>query len=356
MESSSVFQQQNPLSSKKFTKKFIPVLFRALFLTFVASIFGTTLFWSLTSNGATHQLEWSSLGKFIIDAVGFYLLIVIGYALYIRAYIKRYYYDAGEQFITIKKGVFAPTEIHVQYGKIQDVYVDQDILDRILGIYDVHIASATFMSGIEAHIDGVNKDVAERIKNTLLGKITNGPTSSAHVQTESMPSSPVTPSVHLSREISSSMYPFDPMFRFSVFISSLLYALVATVFMAVFLHASSLAAFLFWFVIVYVLLISYELVWMKNYFFSFEKDMIVIRSKVIGSTEKHVPYHTIQDVVLNQGVVARLFGIGSVIIQNATAGGMGSIVLPGQPIAKAKEIVEVVRGIIGQTQGSRTGL
>ena len=58
-----------------------------------------------------------------------------------------------------------PAQIHVQYGKIQDVYVDQDLLDRILGIYDVHISSATYSSGIEAHIDGVDKVGAEGLKN-----------------------------------------------------------------------------------------------------------------------------------------------------------------------------------------------
>jgi membrane protein YdbS with pleckstrin-like domain len=355
MESSSIFQQQNPLSRRKFIKKFIPVFFRAIFTTAIIcmlSIFVSEIF---VENIGPHEVTWSGMGEFALAAIGIYLLIIIGNAFYIRAYIKRYYYDAGEQFITIKKGVFAPTEIHVQYGKIQDVYVDQDILDRILGIYDVHIASATVMSGIEAHIDGVDKEVAERIKNTFLGKIT-GDGVKIETQSPLNISNIVQTSVHLPKEISSATYPFDPMFRASVFLSSIIYALLGVVFIIGFMHVKNPYTLLVLFVFMYAALVTYELVWMKNYFFSFEKDMIVIKSKVIGTTEKHVPYHTIQDVVLNQGILARLFGIGTVLIQNATTGGLGAVGLSGQPIEKAKELVEVVRGITGRTQSSRSGL
>ena len=112
----------------------------------------------------------NAIGSFLLSSVlvtlGSLILVAVLYGLYISAYIRRYYYDASEQFLTIQKGVFAPTEIHVPYGKIQDVYVDQDVLDRIMGLYDVHIASATATSGIEAHIDGVDTRVAENLKNT----------------------------------------------------------------------------------------------------------------------------------------------------------------------------------------------
>jgi len=46
--------------------------------------------------------------------------------------------------------------------------VDQDLLDRIFGLYDVHLSSATISSGMEAHIDGLEKQAAEGLRNILL--------------------------------------------------------------------------------------------------------------------------------------------------------------------------------------------
>ena len=40
-----------------------------------------------------------------------------------------------------------------------------------MGLYDVHLSSATATSGMEAHIDGVDKHAAEGLKSFLLGKI-----------------------------------------------------------------------------------------------------------------------------------------------------------------------------------------
>ncbi|MEI7478082.1 MAG: hypothetical protein WCJ81_06425 [bacterium] len=71
-------------------------------------------------------------GSIIVLPIAVLLLYFVAYAVYIKTYIKRYYYAGEDYFITIKKGVFTTAEIHVQWGKIQDVYVDQDIVDRIL--------------------------------------------------------------------------------------------------------------------------------------------------------------------------------------------------------------------------------
>ena len=62
-------------------------------------------------------------------------------------------------------------ETILNYDKIQDVYMDQDILDRVFGLHDVHVSTATAMSGYEAHIDGVNQNNALAIKEQILEKI-----------------------------------------------------------------------------------------------------------------------------------------------------------------------------------------
>ena len=56
-------------------------------------------------------------------------------------------------------------------NRLQDVYVDQDILDRIFGLYDVHVSSATIISGNLSHIDGLSKKNSESVKNLILSEI-----------------------------------------------------------------------------------------------------------------------------------------------------------------------------------------
>ncbi|MBI2577599.1 MAG: PH domain-containing protein [Candidatus Wildermuthbacteria bacterium] len=88
--------------------------------------------------------------------------------MYQKWYYAVYFYDLNDDYIVIKKGPITPREITIPYERIQDVYVDQDLLDRIFGLYDVHLSSATVASGMEAHIDGLEKQAAEGIRALLL--------------------------------------------------------------------------------------------------------------------------------------------------------------------------------------------
>ncbi len=91
--------------------------------------------------------------------------------MYQKYYIKKYFYNMTDKFLIIRKGIFAPQEITVPLKRIQDVYVDQDIVDKLLDIYDVHISTATETSTERAHIDGVDKKIAEELRKRILDKL-----------------------------------------------------------------------------------------------------------------------------------------------------------------------------------------
>ena len=91
--------------------------------------------------------------------------------MYQKWYYSTYYYNLEDHFIVIKKGPITPHEINVPFQRIQDVYIDQDILDRLLGLYDLHLASATSSSAMEAHIDGLNQQSASDFRDELLQTI-----------------------------------------------------------------------------------------------------------------------------------------------------------------------------------------
>ncbi|MEM5883174.1 MAG: PH domain-containing protein [Candidatus Aenigmatarchaeota archaeon] len=150
--------EKYPLEKRKIIKKTVKATFSACILFLIGPLWLHFFFF-----------ETFKYHLFILDFL--FAIFPLVEFLYQREYFKRYFYDAKDDFLVIRKGVFAPTETILPYEKLQDVYVDQDVFDRIFKLYDVHVSTATFMSGIEAHIDGVNKENAEAIREIILENI-----------------------------------------------------------------------------------------------------------------------------------------------------------------------------------------
>lgn len=155
-------REQFPLSYKKIIKK---TMASTIAITILLLVIWGFLAFMLGSIGQ-EAIGW--LGTATFGIFGFLFLVILLTYLYQRWYFAVYFYDLTPDFIQIKKGPITPREITLPYERIQDVYVDQDLLDRIFGLYDVHLSSATISSGIEAHIDGVEKQAAEGLRNILL--------------------------------------------------------------------------------------------------------------------------------------------------------------------------------------------
>jgi len=155
-------REQFPLSYKKIMKKTIKSIIAYAILLLV--IWGIMTF-ALVSAGQEF-LNWIGLASFGF-LILLFVIIFLTY-LYQRWYFAVYFYDLTPDFIQIKKGPITPREITIPYERFQDVYVDQDLLDRIFGLYDVHLSSATVSSGLEAHIDGVEKQAAQGLREILL--------------------------------------------------------------------------------------------------------------------------------------------------------------------------------------------
>jgi putative membrane protein len=110
-------------------------------------------------------------GSSVTFYIGSFLVFVIVDYVYEVFYMKNYFYDLVGDNLIIRKGVFSRNEITLPVSRIQDVYVDQDILDRIFGLYDVHVSSATTISANLSHIDGVNKENAQALKSLIISKL-----------------------------------------------------------------------------------------------------------------------------------------------------------------------------------------
>jgi len=107
---------------------------------------------------------------FPILLVLFILSIVVSF-IYQKAYYRAYFYYVTDGFLIIKKGVIIPKETTLPFEKINDIYVDQDLLDKAFGLFDVHFSTATVESGLHAHIDGLTTENAKKLKTIILQAI-----------------------------------------------------------------------------------------------------------------------------------------------------------------------------------------
>ena len=163
---SSETRTKFPIHHKKIIKKTIS---RALVLPWFYLFF-------LVMGASFYQIISEYLGAYTFPVIGssilaLYIISIIFTYFYEVWYFQTYYYEISEDFIVIRKGVFSTREVTIPFDRIQDVYVDQDILDRMFGLYDVHISSATISSGWLAHIDGVEQTSASGLKEIILQKL-----------------------------------------------------------------------------------------------------------------------------------------------------------------------------------------
>lgn len=155
-------QQKFPLSTKKPLKKTI-----ALSFVFIMILLFSLMSVLLRNNSASFAMFLTYFGLILLGSFVIFTPIYF-YQLW---YYKNYFYDLTDDYVVIKKGPVAPQEITIPYERINDIYLDQDLLDRLFGLYDLHIATATTTSEVRAHIDGVDRENAIGLRTLILQKI-----------------------------------------------------------------------------------------------------------------------------------------------------------------------------------------
>jgi len=168
-----------PLEQRKIIKKVISgwlvlIILAIVIWTIISQIFYVNRTASSLSQPA-RGLAYFFVFSVIIPPLLLFLILVLYQIIYQIFYYKFYFYDLTEKELIIRKGVIARREVVIPFSRIQDVYVDQDFWDRIFGLYDVHVATAAtggaYAGSERAHIDGVNAENSESLKNMFVEKI-----------------------------------------------------------------------------------------------------------------------------------------------------------------------------------------
>ncbi len=331
-----------PLDRKKIIKKTIE---NGMWPS-IGLIFGVVLvIWGLVAEGGF---------IFYIGGVLCFVLPLIGVYIYQSYYYKLYYYNFGDSKAEIRKGVIARSTGHVQYARIQNVYVDQDILDRIFGLYDIHYETAGEVSGIYSHVDGLNKENGDKLVEFLNSNLRERKTPQSIPEKMPKPVSTGMASkvnnIATSNEILNSKnmvlskkYLITAISKhFSIVIGGSLGLIVASVNEGD-VEVSSILKYVPYgiiaLIIIFMILYAYNWIWLRNFYFEFNNESGVIKTKVVAQSQTFIYYDRVQNININQGFLERLLGISSVIIETAAGSGDSSkLYIPGLPYSKAEKL------------------
>lgn len=82
------------------------------------------------------------------------LVVALPY-LYFRYHTMRYRFD--EEGVTMRWGIIFRHEIRLNYGRIQDIHVTSGLIQRWLGLADLHIQTAAGSAAAEMTIEGIQQ-------------------------------------------------------------------------------------------------------------------------------------------------------------------------------------------------------
>ncbi|QQS16183.1 MAG: PH domain-containing protein [Candidatus Moraniibacteriota bacterium] len=350
-----MYNSQNlPLSKKKIIKKTInsvgilPMIL-LLVLFPIVSFMGSSLDFHIGNKAALIAFLVLFVPSLII------LLIALGWQY---LYYKYYYYNFEMDGAEIKKGVISNATGHVRYGKIQNIFVDQDFLDRVFGLYDVHYETAGESSDFYSHVDGLEKENADKLVKFLNERVQNKgyqnpQTTSIAVEKEV---EGATINENDQRVLTRENMPIEKKIIFAdVVVRTIFYSVVLIIGLGYIGNAVSdalklpLSVFGYGIVVIPILtlIVSYvmELIWYKNYYFKFDSQGGIITEKVLSARTTHVYFNRVQNIDISQSIVERFLGLYEVTMETAAEStGDGSITVTGLK----KENAEILRDFLLQ--------
>lgn len=319
METSSfIYNQENlPLGPLKAIKKTLAVVLSRFILLVVFLPFI-----------AVASSLWYRFNSIIMIVLAVALAIIAAIYIYEYYYYKLYRYEFREDGADITKGVITRATGHVRYERLQNIYVDQDVLDRIFGLYDVHYETAGAESGAYAHVDGLIKANADKLTDFLNERAKGEPMATAprFTPTDSAPAAKTI--IQDNSSISSANYKVRKAAIWTRTIMGtiglpIIFALLDLIFSrrsAVLIVSFDPQVIVGIVVASFIASYVFSYVWYKNFYFNFQSDKGEIRSKVISANNSYLYYDRIQNIDIKQGILERIFGIYSIMIETAGTG------------------------------------
>ncbi|MCX8195329.1 MAG: PH domain-containing protein [Candidatus Micrarchaeota archaeon] len=310
-----------PLHPNKVIKKFIEnaafIILSSLFISIILFLFSSIL---------------------LTAVLCLLLLVLVGIYWWSKEYYKVYFYDLSGNGLKIKKGVFFPHSITIPLEKVSDVYIDQDIFDRILGLYDLHFSSASATSGAFAHIDGLDRATTYRLRALLMKSFKEDrgeAVSAAEAQAEAA-------------ESQKAIATFRPSAK--GFWLELAGALVAYAFIIIYLFLGleePSESFGLMVLIFSILLAGAVALYVKKEYgsrvYEIRREGLWIRKGWLSPSETLLFYRNIQDWDISKSFVERILGLQTLVVKSMSSLSAQSARLTYLTVEDTKKIQELLQ-------------
>ncbi|PSO46001.1 MAG: hypothetical protein BRC25_00155 [Parcubacteria group bacterium SW_6_46_9] len=105
-----------------------------------------------------------------LTGAGLLLITVsIGYSV---VWVKLFGYEIADNEVKIERGVIAKSYDSIPFSRIQNVGIERSLLQRVLGIstVDIQTAGASRVGRAEGSIPGIDKEIAETVREKTMQK------------------------------------------------------------------------------------------------------------------------------------------------------------------------------------------
>lgn len=177
------------ITEKKYSVQNLWILKSVLGSLFTLIFFIPYFIFSSQTNEINENLE-----------INLYIIIIIGFAFFhlIITILKKinFHYSIGDKFLTLKQGILSKQQRNIPYEVIQNIFVKQDLFDRIFRLSSLTIENASYDTrhlitskrqlqqqqiempgffGNKVSIPGLTKQSAEILKEIILQKMKENP-------------------------------------------------------------------------------------------------------------------------------------------------------------------------------------
>ncbi len=108
-------------------------MWRYLYLCVPFFMFVFIIFMMLSFGDVGTKVFFSGIGIYFSIQIGFFLAYLIGWPIAVYYRIKLFSIHFGDDTISVKQGIISRTYTDLPYQKIQNVFIERDLWDRILG-------------------------------------------------------------------------------------------------------------------------------------------------------------------------------------------------------------------------------
>jgi putative membrane protein len=258
-------------------------------------------------------------------------------------YYKFYYYNFEESGAEIKKGVVAVSTGIVRYNRIQNLYIDQDFLDRVLGLYDVHYETAGETSSFYSHVDGLNNKNSDKLLEFLKERIGNPNIEREeknNITENSNDTQKDDSTILFSRENITLSKKY--LFTSAIFNAEIL-ILIGLIASRMVIEITKNIMPINWLYVllamppIFLITMIYSWFWFKFFYFEFKNKSVHIKKGVISRSSQYIYYNRIQNININQSFLNRLLGISYLNVETAGEGS-ATFQIPGLEVEDATKL------------------